>query len=63
MAGHNYIAGLIKYNKAFTFKINNFFTGELVAFVVVLQLGFKINWKIPYARIDSFLLVDYLAPR
>lgn len=51
MTAHNYIAGLIQYNKAFTFKFNNFFAGELMAFVV-LQLGFKINWEMPYAIID-----------
>lgn len=45
----NYIAGLLQYNEALTFKINNFFTGETVAFVVVLQLAFEIDWKILYA--------------
>lgn len=47
-----YVAGLIKYCKAFTFKINNFLTEEFVAFAVVLQLGFKTNWKLPYATTD-----------
>lgn len=62
VTAHNYIADLIKYNKAFTFKLITFFfffTDELVAFIMLLQLGFMIYWfkmNDPDPIIDYFLL-------